>query len=73
MLLSQGRRFASPLHTKDESMSRTSLQTSRLIVGIVLVLVAGLLFVFAQGDYSTAGGVALGILGLISIAISRRA
>ncbi|HYO88950.1 MAG TPA: hypothetical protein VER79_09895 [Candidatus Limnocylindrales bacterium] len=54
-------------------MSRTSLQTSRLIVGVILIIIAGLLFVFAQGNFSTAGGVALAVLGLISIAISRRA
>jgi hypothetical protein len=53
-------------------MTRTSLQTSRLIVGVILILIAGLLFAFAQGSFSTAGGVALGVLGLISIAISRR-
>ena len=53
-------------------MTRTPLQTSRLIVGVILILVAALLFLFAQGAFSTAGGVALAVLGLISIAISRR-
>lgn len=54
-------------------MPRTSLQTSRLVVGIILIVVAGLLFLFAQGTFSTAGGIALAVLGLVSIAISRRA
>jgi hypothetical protein len=54
-------------------MTHTSIQTSRLIVGLVLIVIAVLLFLFAQGTFSTAGGVALAVLGLISIAISRRA
>jgi hypothetical protein len=48
------------------------LNTSRFIVGIALVLIAVLMFVFAQGSYATSGAVGLGVLGLISIAISRR-
>ena len=48
------------------------MQKSRLIVGLILVIAAALLFVFGKGSYSTAGVVALGILGLVSIAISRR-
>ncbi len=48
------------------------LNMSRFIVGIILVIIAVLMFLFAQGDYSTAGAIALGVLGLVSIAISRR-
>jgi uncharacterized membrane protein len=46
------------------------MQKSRLIIGLILIAAAVLLFVF--GDYSTSGVVALGVLGLVSIAISRR-
>lgn len=48
------------------------MQKSRLIVGLILITAAVLLFVFGKGSYSTAGVVALGVLGLVSIAISRR-
>ncbi len=48
------------------------MTTSRLIVGLVLIAIAVALFVLGRGDYSTAGAVALGVLGLVSIAISRR-
>jgi hypothetical protein len=48
------------------------MQKSRLIVGLILIAVAVLLFVFGKGNYSTAGVIALGVLGLVSIAISRR-
>jgi hypothetical protein len=51
---------------------RTDMQKSRLIVGLILIAAAVLLFVFGKGSYSTAGVVALGVLGLVSIAISRR-
>ena len=45
---------------------------SRFIVGLVLVAMAVLMFLFAKGTYSTAGAVGLGVLGLVSIAISRK-
>ena len=48
------------------------LNRSRLIVGIVLVVIALLIFVFAQGSYAATGAIGLGVLGLISIAILRR-
>jgi len=48
------------------------MNKSRLIVGIVLVVIAALIFLFAKGNYSTAGAIGIGVLGLISIAISRR-
>ncbi len=53
-------------------MPNSALNKSRFIVGIVLVVVAILIFLFLKGSYSTAGAIALGVLGLISIAISRR-
>ena len=48
------------------------MQKSRLIVGLILIVAAALMFVFGKGGYSTAGVIALGVLGLVSIAISRR-
>jgi hypothetical protein len=45
---------------------------SRFIVGLILVAVAVLMFLSTEGDYATAGAVAIGILGLTSMAISRR-
>ena len=45
---------------------------SRFIVGLILVAIAVLMFLFAKGTYSTAGAVGLGVLGLVSIAISRK-
>jgi hypothetical protein len=53
-------------------MKTSRLNRSRFIVGSVLVIIAVLMFVFAEGTYSTAGAVAIGVLGLISIAISRK-
>lgn len=61
---------ASP--SKNSAMSSDQLSQSRLLVGVILVVIAVLIFLFAGGDYSTAGAIGLGILGLISIAISRR-
>lgn len=49
-----------------------TLQRSRLIVGLLLIVVAALLFVINSGYFATAGIVAIGILGLILVAISRR-
>lgn len=51
-------------------MRSTQLNTSRFIVGIILIAAAVLMFLFT--DYSTAGVITIGILGLVSIAISRR-
>ena len=53
-------------------MNGFRLNKSRLIVGIVLVVIAVLMFVFLRESYSTAGAIAIGILGLVSVAISRR-
>ena len=51
-------------------MKASQLNNSRFIIGIVLVVIAVLMFLF--GDYSTAGVIAILLLGLASIAISRR-
>jgi hypothetical protein len=48
------------------------MQRSRFIVGLVLIAIAALIFVFGGQDYSTAGAVALGLLSLVLVAISRR-
>lgn len=53
-------------------MKSSQLNKSRFIVGLVLVAIAVLIFLFAQGEYSTSGAIGLGVLGLVSIAISRR-
>ena len=53
-------------------MNSPQLNKSRFIVGIVLVVMAVLMFLFLKGNYSTAGAIAIGVLGLVSIAISRR-
>lgn len=51
-------------------MTGYKLNRSRFIVGVVLVIIAVLMFLFARGDYATAGVIGIGVLGLISIAIS---
>jgi hypothetical protein len=48
------------------------MRTSRFVVGLILVGAAALLLVLGEGTYATAGVVALAVLGLVSIAISRR-
>jgi hypothetical protein len=48
------------------------MRASRLIVGLILVVTAVLLFALGEGAYATSGAIALGVLGLVSIAISRR-
>jgi len=53
-------------------MSSSRLNKSRFVVGVILVVIAVLIFLFAKGDYSTAGAIGIGVLGLVSIAISRR-
>jgi hypothetical protein len=53
-------------------MSSPRLNKSRFIVGLVLVAAAAAMFLFAPERYSTAGTIGLGVLGLASIAISRR-
>ena len=53
-------------------MKTSQLNKSRFIIGLILVLIAVLMFLFAKGQYSTAGAIGISVLGLISIAISRR-
>jgi hypothetical protein len=45
---------------------------SRFIVGVILVLAAALMFLTGQGNFAPAGAIALAVLGVVSIAISRR-
>ncbi len=60
------------VNAKRFTMNGTQLAKSRLVVGVILMTIAVLMFVFTRGDYTVAGAVAIGVLGLISIAISRR-
>jgi len=53
-------------------MKSSQLNKSRFIVGLLLVVIAVLILLFTKGDYSTAGAIGIGVLGLVSIAISRR-
>ena len=53
-------------------MKNSQLNRSRFIVGLILVAIAVLMFLFTEGNYSTTGAIGLGVLGLVSIAISRR-
>ena len=48
------------------------MKMSRLIVGLILIAAATLLFLGGQGAYATSGAIALGVLGLVSLAIARR-
>ena len=48
------------------------MKTSRLIVGLILVIAAALLFLLGKDAFATSGAIALGVLGLVSLAISRR-
>ncbi len=49
-----------------------TVEKSRFIVGLVLIAIAVAIFLFGGGGYSTTGVIAIGVLGLITIAISRR-
>jgi len=49
----------------------SQLNKSRLIVGMILVVVAVLMVLFLEGDSSTFGAAAIGVLGIASIATSR--
>jgi hypothetical protein len=49
-----------------------NMNTSRFIVGLILIALAVAIFLFGGNSYSTAGAVGLGVLGLVSIAISRK-
>jgi hypothetical protein len=48
------------------------MKTSRFIIGLILVAAAALLLLLGKGAYATSGAIALGVLGLVAIAISRR-
>jgi hypothetical protein len=48
------------------------MRTSRFIVGLILAAAAVLLLLLGEGAHATSGAIALGVLGLVSIAISRR-
>jgi hypothetical protein len=50
----------------------SALKRSRFIVGLVLVAVAALILLFTEGDARVPGAIALGVLGIVSIAVSRR-
>jgi len=58
--------------SKEIDAINSSYGRSRLVVGIILVLVAALLFLLGEGTFTTAGAVAIGVLGLASIAVSRK-
>jgi hypothetical protein len=53
-------------------MPQSNLNRSRFIMGLILILIAVLMFVFLRDTYSTAGAIAIGVLGLVSVAISRK-
>jgi hypothetical protein len=53
-------------------MKSPQLNKSRFIVGVVLVVIAVLMLLFVKGGYSITGAIAIAVLGLISIALSRR-
>jgi hypothetical protein len=46
--------------------------SSRCVVGTFLAVIAITMFLFLQNAYSAAGAVAIGVLGLVTIAISKR-
>ncbi len=53
-------------------MDNIVLRRSRIVVGLILVLAATMMFLRGEKSYATAGVVALVVLGLASIALSRR-
>ena len=48
------------------------MKKSRFVVGLISIAAAVLILLFAKGDFSTTGAAALGVLGLLLIAASRR-
>jgi len=48
------------------------MNTSRFIVGLILIAVAVAMFLFGGENYPAAGAIGFGILGLAAIAISRK-
>ena len=53
-------------------MKSPHLNKSRFIVGMILIIIAVLMFLFVKADYSTCGAIVIGVLGLVSVAISKR-
>jgi hypothetical protein len=53
-------------------MRSSKLNMPQFIIGLVLCVIAALMFLFVKGDYSTAGVITFLILGLAAIATSRR-
>lgn len=53
-------------------VNSSKLSMSRFIVGLILVAGAALIFMLGTDSSATAGAVALGVVGLASIAISQR-
>lgn len=53
-------------------MRMSQLNMPQLIVGIVICLIAALMFLFVEGNYVTAGVITILIIGLATIATSRR-
>lgn len=51
---------------------KKKMNTSRFIVGLILIAIAVVMFSFGGENYSTAGTIAFGVLGLVAIAISRK-
>jgi cell division protein FtsW (lipid II flippase) len=53
-------------------MRSSQLNKPQFIVGIILCVIATLMFLFVKADYSTAAVITILILGLATIATSRR-
>jgi hypothetical protein len=50
-------------------MNSSQLNKSRFIVGILLILISVLMFLFVKGNYSTTGAIGIGVLGFLKIYI----
>ncbi len=53
-------------------MEKIHWDKPRLVIGLAMVLIAALFFVFARGEFSTTGLIAIAVLGIISIATARK-
>lgn len=53
-------------------MKNSQLNKPQFVVGIILCVIAALMFLFVKADYSTAFVITILILGLAAIATSRR-
>jgi hypothetical protein len=51
-------------------MKSSQLNRSRLVVGTGLIVSALLMLLFVKDAYSTAGAIGMGVLGIMSIAVS---